>query len=110
MGVALNVVGCASGSHVLGISPATRPSNEPIEATQQTGGINTAANVDTNVGTNVSADDWSAIRFETAVPVGQVALMMLIIYLSHRREMYRIRYRGGTPEAPPGDMRERPNV
>ncbi|MCP4594501.1 MAG: hypothetical protein GY842_27535 [bacterium] len=55
-------------------------------ATQQSGQGNLAAQLD--------ARGWTGLEYTTAVPVGQVILMGLMLLLSHRREALRIRQNG----------------
>lgn len=38
--------------------------------------------------------DVKGFEYHTAVPIGQVVLMVLMLYLSHRREMSRIKQNG----------------
>ena len=35
--------------------------------------------------------DWKGFEYTTAVPIGQVALMCLMLFFSHRREVLRIK-------------------
>jgi hypothetical protein len=47
-----------------------------------------------NVTGQIDASGWKGIEISSAVPVGQVILMGLMLWLSHRREMARIRQSG----------------
>jgi len=47
-----------------------------------------------NVTGQIDASGWKGVEYSTAVPVGQVVLMGLMLLLSHRREMARIRQNG----------------
>lgn len=62
----------------------TRPS---LQAAQQSGQGNVSGQID--------AGGWKGIEYASAVPVGQVILMGLMLWLSHRREMARIGQNGG---------------
>lgn len=51
-----------------------------------------------NLSSQIDSSGWTGIEYNTAVPLGQVALMLsqvglmgLMLYLSHRREMWRIK-------------------
>lgn len=55
-------------------------------ASQQSGQGNLTGQID--------ASGWKGIEYSSAVPVGQVILMGLMLWLSHRREMARIRQNG----------------
>lgn len=52
-----------------------------------------------NVTGQVEASGWKGIEYSSAVPVGQVILMGLMLLLSHRREMARIRQNGKSLES-----------
>lgn len=47
-----------------------------------------------NVTGQIDAHGWKGFEFSTAVPVGQVVLMGLMLWLSHRREVLRIKQNG----------------
>jgi len=47
-----------------------------------------------NVTGQIDAGGWKGIEYSSAVPVGQVILMGLMLLLSHRREMARIKQNG----------------
>ena len=47
-----------------------------------------------NVTGQIDAGGWKGIEYSTAVPVGQVILMALMLLFSHRREMTRIKQNG----------------
>lgn len=55
------------------------------------------AGVRQQAGVAASVDDVTGVSIEQAVPVGQVALMAWLVWLSHRRETKRIA-RTGTDE------------
>lgn len=51
-----------------------------------------------NLSSQIDSSGWTGIEYNTAVPLGQVALMLsqvglmcLMLYLSHRREVWRIK-------------------
>jgi len=71
---------------------ATQPANgavaAPTQAAQQAGQTNVAGQATAAVETD--AHGWKAIEYTSAVPVGQVILMALMLYLSHRREGLRL--------------------
>ena len=50
-----------------------------------------------NVAAQLDASGWKGLEYTTAVPVGQVILLALMLLLSHRREMLRIRQNGKRP-------------
>ena len=81
-------LGCSKARQdwVFGL-PSSQPSSQPVapQGAQQAGQGNLAA--------QVQAPGWKGIEYNTAVPIGQVALLMLLIYLSHRREMTRLQGR-----------------
>jgi hypothetical protein len=47
-----------------------------------------------NLSGQLDARGWTGIEYTTALPAGQLALMAMQMYLSHRREMERIRQNG----------------
>lgn len=47
-----------------------------------------------NVTGQIDASGWKGVEYTTAVPVGQVTLMGLMLWLSHRREVLRIKQNG----------------
>lgn len=47
-----------------------------------------------NVSAQLDASGWKGVEYTTAVPVGQVVLLALMLLLSHRREVLRIRQNG----------------
>jgi len=47
-----------------------------------------------NVSGQIDAAGWKGIEYSSAVPGGQVILMGLMLLLSHRREMARIKQNG----------------
>lgn len=75
--------GCAAiEKQTSGTSPAMpTPATEATEATQA--GV-----------LNAAADDLTGVSINTALPAGIVIVLLLNIYLSHRREMTRIRRNG----------------
>ena len=44
-----------------------------------------------NVTGQVNAGGWKGIEYTSAVPVGQVIVIVFVVWLSHRREMARIK-------------------
>ncbi|KAA0219812.1 MAG: hypothetical protein KJ057_09840 [Phycisphaerae bacterium] len=44
-----------------------------------------------NVAGQVNAGGWKGIEYTSAVPVGQVIVILFVVWLSHRREMARIK-------------------
>lgn len=66
--------------------PAADESHSSSQAAQQSG--------QGNVSGQIEAGDWKGIEYSSAVPVGQVILMGLMLLLSHRREMARIKQNG----------------
>ncbi|MBE7457401.1 MAG: hypothetical protein KJ057_12890 [Phycisphaerae bacterium] len=44
-----------------------------------------------NVTGQVNASGWKGIEYTSAVPVGQVIVILFVVWLSHRREMARIK-------------------
>lgn len=97
------LTGCASNAarqaidlkppaSVPGVTPAgdAVPSLPPApQVSQQSGQGNVAAQLD--------ASGWKGLEYTTAVPVGQVILLALMLLLSHRREVLRIRQNGKRP-------------
>ncbi|OQZ07280.1 MAG: hypothetical protein B6D36_00720 [Planctomycetes bacterium UTPLA1] len=69
-----------------GPTPSKPESHTTAQAAQQSGQGNVTGQVD--------ASGWKGIEVSSAVPVGQVILMGLMLWLSHRREMARIRQNG----------------
>lgn len=67
-------------------TPSAGESHSTAQAAQQSGQGNVTGQVD--------ASGWKGIEYSSAVPVGQVILMGLMLWLSHRREMARIRQNG----------------
>jgi len=71
---------------------ATQPSGQdataapPSQTAQQSGQGNVTGQLD--------ARGWTGLEYTTAVPVGQVVLLALMLVLSHRREMARIKQSG----------------
>ena len=47
-----------------------------------------------NLSGQVDAHGWTGVEYTTALPAGQLALMAMQMYLSHRREMARITQNG----------------
>jgi hypothetical protein len=47
-----------------------------------------------NLTGQVDAHGWTGIEYTTALPAGQLVLMAMQMYLSHRREMVRIKQNG----------------
>ncbi len=66
--------------------PAADESHSTSQAAQQSG--------QGNVSGQIEAGGWKGIEYSSAVPVGQVILMGLMLLLSHRREMARITQNG----------------
>jgi len=104
LGLACALAGCASNmarqaleldtvpppaSPVQAPSSAAPPPASAPQATQQSGQGNVAAQLD--------ASGWKGFEYTTAVPVGQVVLLALMLLLSHRREVLRIRQNGKRP-------------
>jgi hypothetical protein len=96
---ALAITGCAATTarqSMSGPGPpaAARPaptrsgseSHTTAQASQQSGQGNVTGQID--------ASGWKGIEYSSAVPVGQVILMGLMLLLSHRREMARIKQNG----------------
>ncbi|MCK6458230.1 MAG: hypothetical protein L6Q92_17085 [Phycisphaerae bacterium] len=77
-------------------SPSAGESHTTAQGSQQTGQGNLTGQVD--------ASGWKGIEYSSAVPVGQVILMGLMLWLSHRREMARIRQNGKRVIAVSGDI------
>jgi len=67
-------------------TPGRPESHTTAQASQQSGQGNVTGQID--------ASGWKGIEYSSAVPVGQVILMGLMLLLSHRREMARIRQNG----------------
>lgn len=67
-------------------TPSASESHSTAQGSQQSGQGNVTGQVD--------ASGWKGIEYSSAVPVGQVILMGLMLWLSHRREMARIRQNG----------------
>lgn len=67
-------------------SPSAGESHTTAQASQQSGQGNLTGQID--------ASGWKGIEYSSAVPVGQVILMGLMLLLSHRREMARIKQNG----------------
>lgn len=69
-------------------APASEESHASAQATQQSGQGNLTGQVD--------AHGWTGIEYSRtdAVPIGQVVLMAMMLLLSHRREMARIKQNG----------------
>jgi len=90
------LAGCLSSAarQSIGTRPpaATQPAGQdaaaapPSQTAQQSGQGNLAGQIE--------AGGWTGLEYTTAVPVGQVLLMALMLFLSHRREMLRIRQNG----------------
>lgn len=91
------LAGCASNAAWQAIdltssasAPAVAPAGDvgplPPQVSQQSGQGNVAAQFD--------ASGWKGLEYTTAVPVGQVILLALMLILSHRREVLRIRQNG----------------
>lgn len=98
---AIALTGCATTTarqSITGPGPPARPrsaetaalpaedSNPSSQAAQQSGQGNVSGQID--------ASGWKGIEYSSAVPVGQVILMGLMLLLSHRREMARIKQNG----------------
>ncbi|MCK6485468.1 MAG: hypothetical protein L6R00_15175 [Phycisphaerae bacterium] len=97
---AMAVTGCAATTarqSMSGPDPPARPaqpaptpsageSHTTAQGSQQSGQGNLTGQID--------ASGWKGIEYSSAVPVGQVILMGLMLWLSHRREMARIRQNG----------------
>jgi len=66
--------------------PSGGESHTTAQAAQQSGQGNVTGQID--------ASGWKGIEYSSAVPFGQVILMGLMLILSHRREMARIRQNG----------------
>ncbi|MCK6458116.1 MAG: hypothetical protein L6Q92_16500 [Phycisphaerae bacterium] len=67
-------------------TPNGNESHTTAQGSQQSGQGNVTGQID--------ASGWKAIEYSSAVPVGQVILMGLMLILSHRREMARIKQNG----------------
>ncbi|QOJ04337.1 MAG: hypothetical protein HRU71_12940 [Planctomycetia bacterium] len=90
-------------------APAADESHATAQAAQQSGQGNLTNQVD--------AHGWTGIEYSRtdAVPIGQVVLMAMMLVLSHRREMARIKQNGhchicGTVRASPYDMKPPPRT
>jgi hypothetical protein len=85
--IAVALPGCAAvtARQSVGRTPAEALSGP---ASQQSGQGNVSAQLD--------ASGWKGIEYTytTAVPIGQVLLMILMLWFSHIREMARIRRNG----------------
>jgi hypothetical protein len=90
------LTGCLSSAarQSIGTRPplATQPAGQdaaaapPAQTAQQSGQGNVAG--------QVNAAGWTGLEYTTAVPVGQVVLLALMLFLSHRREVLRIQQNG----------------
>jgi hypothetical protein len=89
------LAGCLSSAGRQSVTtrpPATQPSGQdtgaapPSQIAQQSGQGNVTGQLD--------ARGWTGLEYTTAVPVGQVVLLALMLVLSHRREMARIKQSG----------------
>jgi len=103
LAVVAALAGCASNAawQSIGLKPPTSPpavapasDGTPLpppapQVSQQSGQGNIAAQLD--------AHGWKGLEYTTAVPVGQVILLALMLLLSHRREVLRIRQNGKRP-------------
>ncbi len=67
-------------------TPSGSDSHTTAQSSQQSGQGNLTGQID--------ASGWKGIEYSSAVPVGQVILMGLMLWLSHRREMARIKQNG----------------
>lgn len=67
-------------------SPTPSETHSTAQGSQQSGQGNLTGQID--------ASGWKGVEYSTAVPVGQVVLMGLMLLLSHRREMARIKQNG----------------
>lgn len=67
-------------------TPSAGESHTTAQGSQQSGQGNVTGQID--------ASGWKGIEYSSAVPVGQVILMGLMLLLSHRREMARIKQNG----------------
>lgn len=67
-------------------TPSGNESHTTAQGSQQSGQANLTGQID--------ASGWKGIEYSSAVPVGQVILMGLMLWLSHRREMARIKQNG----------------
>ncbi|GJQ27304.1 MAG: hypothetical protein HBSAPP02_23360 [Phycisphaerae bacterium] len=74
-------------------APAADESHATAQAAQQSGQGNLTNQVD--------AHGWTGIEYSRtdAVPIGQVVLMAMMLVLSHRREMARIKQNGKSLES-----------
>jgi hypothetical protein len=52
---------------------------------QQSGQVNAAVDVAPDV------SGWTGIEYSTALPLGQIVLILVVVWLSHRREVLRIK-------------------
>ncbi len=66
--------------------PSAPQTHSTAQGSQQSGQGNLSSQID--------ASGWKGLEFSTAVPVGQVVLMALMLWLSHRREVLRITQNG----------------
>lgn len=85
--VVLSLTGClgSTARQMVQTGPAESQPGAlpPAQVAQQSGQGNLTAQVE--------AQGWTGFEYTTAVPVGQVVLMTLMLWLSHRREMLRLR-------------------
>lgn len=82
---ALNAVAPIVAPPAAASAPAGK-SLSSVQAAQQSG--------QGNVSGQIEAQGWTGIEYTTALPLGQVSLMAIMLWLSHRREMERIKQNG----------------
>lgn len=99
---ALAVTGCAATTARQSMSgPGPPAPTRPAQPAPPSGGSESHATAQGsqqsgqgNVTGQIDASGWKGFEYTTAVPVGQVILMGLMLLLSHRREMARIKQNG----------------
>lgn len=104
---ALAITGCAATSarqsigqaggwrpQTGGVSASTAPEDAPSSLQPPVSSLASQQSGQGNVTGQIDASGWKGIEYSSAVPVGQVILMGLMLLLSHRREMARIRQNG----------------
>jgi 3-dehydroquinate dehydratase len=91
-GVQVVSPGCEAKQATQGVAlgASSQPSaSHETTIVEQAGQGNVSAHADVPV--NASGWTGTGLSYNSAVPVGQVALMGLMLWLSHRREVLRIR-------------------
>jgi hypothetical protein len=99
---ALALTGCAattarqsmSGPGPPAPTRAAQPASPPSEPESHTTAQGSQQSGQGNLTGQIDASGWKGVEYSTAVPVGQVVLMALMLWLSHRREVLRIKQNG----------------